>query len=88
MCVERKEGEPWIFYAARLIEEKARVALTLACLLSVVALTYAIVGLYHDQRELTREIIKSYQIVGAQLQEMNVRIQDLEMEHKRASIKH
>lgn len=87
MCVERKEGEPWIFYAARLIEEKARVALTLACLLSVVALTYAIVGLYHDQRELTREIIKSYQIVGAQLQEMNVRIQDLEMEHKRAGIK-
>ena len=87
MCAPRKEGEPWIFYAARLIEEKARVALTLACLLSVVALTYAIVGLYHDQRELTREIIKSYQIVGAQLQEMNVRIQDLEMEHKRAGIK-
>ena len=88
MCAPRKEGEPWIFYAARLIEEKARVALTLSCLLSVVALTYAIVGLYHDQRELTREIIKSYQIVGAQLQEMNVRIQDLEMEHKRADIKH
>lgn len=87
MCAPRKEGEPWIFYAARLIEEKARVALTIACLLSVVALTYAIVGLYHDQRELTREIIKSYQIVGAQLQEMNVRIQDLEMEHKRAGIK-
>ena len=88
MCAPRKEGEPWIFYAARLIEEKARVALTLVCLLSVVALTYAIVGLYHDQRELTREIIKSYQIVGAQLREMNVRIQDLEMEHKRAGIKH
>ncbi len=88
MCAPRKEGEPWIFYAARLIEEKARVALTIACLLSVVALTYAIVGLYHDQRELTREIIKSYQIVGAQLREMNVRIQDLEMEHKRAGIKH
>lgn len=87
MCVERKEGEPWIIYAARLIEEKARVALTLVCLISVVALTYAIVGLYHDQRELTREIIKSYQLVGQQLQEMNLRIQDLEMEHKRAGMK-
>ena len=87
MCVERKEGEPWIYYAARLIEEKARVALTLVCLLSVIALTYAIVGLYHDQRDLTREIIKSYKLVGAQLQEMNIRIQDLEMEHKRAGIK-
>ena len=76
-----------MFYAARLIEEKARVALTLVCLLSVVVLTYAIVGLYHDQRELTREIIKSYQLVGKQLQEMNIRIQDLEMEHKRLNFR-